>query len=90
MCYSNGSGSAPDGSACGVRRLLVNGVDSGTLVMPGKGKGWWLATDMSNTLAVQLRRGENEITVEYDPDLYPPGSDAHTLLYDYLQIIRLR
>jgi hypothetical protein len=90
LCYSNGSGSAPDGSACGVRRLLVNGVDSGTLVMPGKGKGWWLATDMSNTLAVQLRRGENEITVEYDAALYPPGSDAHTLLYDYLQIIRLR
>ncbi len=58
--------------------------------MPAAGSGWWLATSMSNTLAVHLRQGENIITVEYSPLLYIPGSQARTVLYDYLRITRLK
>ncbi len=90
LCYSNGAGDPDSANACALRRVTVNGAEAGTLVMPAAGSGWWLATSMSNTLAVHLRQGENIITVEYSPLLYIPGSQARTVLYDYLRITRLK
>ena len=84
VCYANGNGPDTSGAACGIRQLIVNGLPCGSLVMPGRGNGWWATTAMSNTLKVSLKSGVNKIAVVADGI----GSEPE-LLIDYLRIIRL-
>lgn len=85
VCYSNGSGVAEDGTACGIRRLTVNGTPCGSLIFPGRGDGWWLSTGFSNMLPATLQPGPNIIEIEAEG----VGGDVVTLI-DYVRIFRLR
>lgn len=85
VCYSNGSGPAESGAACGIRRLTVNGSPCGSLIFPGRGDGWWLSTGYTNMLRASLHSGVNVIEIEADG----PGAEVVTLI-DYVRIFRLR
>lgn len=85
VCYSNGSGPAESGASCAIRRLIVNGTPCGSLILPGRGDGWWLSTGYSNMLHASLRPGVNVIEIEAEG----PGSDVVALI-DHVRVFRLR
>ncbi|MDE6460754.1 MAG: hypothetical protein K2K52_08025 [Paramuribaculum sp.] len=88
ICYANGNGAVNSGDACALRSIRVNGTTAGTFVLPARGDGWWLSSGFSNSVQLRLNKGENRITVEYDPDLYP-GNSSTDVLIDYLRLVRL-
>lgn len=88
VCYANGNGDIDSGDACGVRVVKVNFERAGTFVLPARGDGWWLASSFSNWIILDLRKGTNHITLEYDPALYPGKSSADVLI-DYLRLTKL-
>ncbi|MDE5745076.1 MAG: hypothetical protein K2H84_05370 [Paramuribaculum sp.] len=88
VCYANGNGAVEAGDACAIRTVNVNGNPAGTFILPARGDGWWLSSAFSNSLILTLAKGENHITVSYDPGIYP-ASSSHDVLIDYLRLIRI-
>ncbi|MDE6264197.1 MAG: hypothetical protein K2M11_03535 [Paramuribaculum sp.] len=89
LCYANGNGAVEAGEACALRILKVNDSIAGTFVLPARGAGWWLSSAFSNALTVSLHEGENRITVEYDPSLYP-GTSSSDVLIDFLRLTKMQ
>ncbi len=88
ICYANGNGAIEAGDACAIRTVAVNGTSAGTFILPARGDGWWLSSAFSNSLILTLGKGENHITVSYDPALYPRSTSPDVLI-DYLRLIRI-
>lgn len=66
--YANGNGPVNTENKAAVRTLVVNGEKAGTLVMPQRGVANWNDWGMSNSVRTFLKKGANEITVEYLPE----------------------
>jgi len=86
--YANGNGQAGDAAATALRRVTVNGVDAGIVVMPPRGKGWWLSTGYSSGVRARLRQGVNDISVSV-VDFYGDPAASDVVLVDNIRVIRL-
>lgn len=87
--YANGSGPINTENKCAIRTLLVNGERIGAIVMPQRGTDEWLSTGYSNMLPVELRVGENVITIAYrTPANVNMNGEVNTALLDYIRLIK--
>lgn len=86
--YANGNGQAGDAAATALRRVTVNGEDAGIVVMPPRGKGWWLSTGYSSGVRARLRQGVNDISVSV-VDFYGDPDVSGVVLVDNIRVIRL-
>lgn len=88
--YANGAGEENAQSRCVIRRLIVNGVAAGTIVMPCLGEGNWLTTGRSNMVAVELKRGVNELSIDFESPYCLNGARSPgTALLKNVRLIKL-
>lgn len=97
--YSGGLGIVNPRRRTALRRLKVNGVEAGIFVFPqfspawwnrDTGTGWQLPTTYSNQLCVELRKGENELSLVYfQPSPVYIDPLANTILLDQIRIRRV-
>ena len=66
--YSNGNGPVNTENKAAVRSLYVDGKDVGTIVMPQRGVGNWDDWGLSNSVKVELSKGEHTVTLKYNPE----------------------
>lgn len=87
--YANGSGPINTDNKCAIRTLVVNDTRAGAIVMPQRGIGEWLSTGFSNTLAVTLHAGTNDLEISYiTPENINMNGEVNTALIEYVRIIR--
>lgn len=61
--YANGNGPVNTENKCAIRSLFVDGIDTGTVVMPHRGTGNWFDWGLSNTVPVRLGKGSHTLTL---------------------------
>lgn len=66
--YSNGNGPVNTENKAAIRSLFVDGKDVGTIVMPQRGVANWDDWGLSNSVKVNLSKGEHKITLQYNPE----------------------
>lgn len=66
--YSNGNGPVNTENKAAIRSLYVDGKDAGTIVMPQRGVGNWNDWGISNSVKVQLTKGEHTVSLQYNPE----------------------
>ena len=66
--YSNGNGPVNTENKAAIRSLYIDGKDEGTIVMPQRGVGNWDDWGRSNSVKVNLTKGEHTITLKFNPE----------------------
>lgn len=90
MRYANGSGEEDAQSRCVIRTLKVNGKKVGTIVMPCIGAGNWQNMAFTNAIIIDLRRGDNKISLQFDsPCDFNAARSQGTALIQYVQFLKL-
>ncbi|MHC1775376.1 MAG: hypothetical protein AB9834_08195 [Lentimicrobium sp.] len=88
--YSNGSGPVNTDNKCAIRTLMVNGAETGTVVMPQRGLGEWSNWGSGNSLKVHLSPGNNEFSLELlNPQNANMNGEINTAFLDSISVIRL-
>lgn len=84
--YANGSGPVNTDNKCALRTLIVNGTDSGIVVMPQRGSDAWDDWGYSNNLRLFLDPGDHEILLSYEPWNRNMNGDVNVAHIDHLRI----
>lgn len=88
--YANGNGPVNTENRCAIRTLFVDGVNSGTVVMPQRGRGNWDDWGWTNTLRVDLPAGRHTIELRFLPENENMNLHTNHALVDELRLRRLR
>jgi hypothetical protein len=88
MRYANGTGPVNTDNNCGIRSLFVNGLYAGSVVFPQRGRDEW--SDWGNTFPqqIQLREGENILTIGYEPFNRNMDGEINEFLLDRISLVR--
>ena len=86
--YSNGSGRWNTNNKCAIRSLSVNDQYEGVLVFPQRGKDEWSEWGFSNSIAVTLKPGKNEVEIHFEDWNNNMDVDVNRAMLDYLRVIR--
>lgn len=65
--YANGNGPVNTENRCAIRTLKVNGKKADTVVMPHRGVANWDDWGLSNPVKANLEKGNNTITIDFNP-----------------------
>lgn len=87
--YANGSGPINTEDKVAVRTLLVDGCETGVLVMPQRGAGRWDDWGYSNPLVVTLGEGSHTLTIAFTPLDENMNRAVNTALLDHVRVTRL-
>lgn len=87
--YSNGSGPWNTDNKCAVRSLYVNDTYNGVAVFPQRGKEEWSDWGYSNSFTVDLKKGKNQVALNFDKWNINMNVDVNTAMLDYVRIIKL-
>lgn len=66
--YSNGNGEIETRNCCATRTMFIDGKCCGAIVMPQRGKNNWEDKGWSNSVKVELQRGQHTIELRYLED----------------------
>ena len=66
--YSNGNGPVNTENKAAVRTLYVDGQKAGTIVMPQRGVKNWDDWGISNSIKVNLTKGEHTLSLQFNPE----------------------
>jgi hypothetical protein len=87
--YANGSGPWNTDNKCAVRSLYTNKNYIGTVVFPQRGQDEWSDWGWSNGYEVELKAGDNEIKLFFEPWNINMNVDVNTAMLDYVRVIGL-
>ncbi|MDX1761795.1 MAG: hypothetical protein R3218_06540, partial [Christiangramia sp.] len=87
--YSNGSGPWNTDNKCAIRSLYVNSDYEGAVIFPQRGKDEWSDWGYSNSITVDLEKGENRIQLKFEDWNNNMNVDVNRAMLDYLRLIKL-
>ncbi|HEX6536070.1 MAG TPA: hypothetical protein VF041_15845 [Gemmatimonadaceae bacterium] len=87
--YANGNGPVNTEDKAAVRTLLVDGRETGVLVMPQRGEGQWSNWGYSNPLLVRLGPGAHTLRIVYGALDANMNRRENTALLDHVRVTRL-
>ena len=87
--YANGNGPVNTENKCAIRTLRQNGKMLGTFVFPQRGKGEWSDWGFSNGVQVNLEKGENTFSLEFDPSNENMNGAVNQALLNYMRVVKL-
>ncbi len=88
--YANGHGPVNTENKCAIRTLKVDGVASGTVVLPQRGKEEWSDWGYSNSVIVDMRMGSRAISLDYEPHNANMNPATNEAIVDYVRITRIK
>lgn len=68
VVYANGNGPVNTENKCAIRTIEIDGIPTGTIVMPQRGVGNWNDWGMSSSVKVPLGSGQHKIAVTFRPE----------------------
>jgi hypothetical protein len=87
--YANGNGPINTENKCAIRTLLLNGKTVGAVVFPQRGEGQW-SWGYTNTYALRLERGEQTLTLRFEPSNENMNGEVNQALLDHLRLIKVQ
>lgn len=88
--YANGNGPTNTENKCAIRTLFVDKVFLGSVVFPQRGKEEWSNWGFSNPLQVTLKKGEQNLSLVFEPWNENMNGDVNQAMLDYIRIIRMK
>ncbi|MEO6037480.1 MAG: hypothetical protein ABIQ93_03635, partial [Saprospiraceae bacterium] len=73
---------------CAIRSLAVNGAYAGVLVLPQRGKDEWSDWGFSNSHLVQLKKGDNTLTISFEDWNNNMNVELNRAMLDYWRVVR--
>jgi hypothetical protein len=89
MRYANGTGPVNTDNNCAIRSLYVNGIFTGSLVFPQRGKDEWSNWGMTNVEWITLKKGMNLLTIRYEDFNRNMDGEINEFLLDYILLQRM-
>ena len=89
MRYANGTGPVNTDNNCAIRSLYVNGIFTGSLVFPQRGKDEWSNWGMTSVEWITLKKGVNLLTIKYEDFNRNMDGEVNEFLLDYIYLQRL-
>jgi hypothetical protein len=84
--YSNGSGPVNTDNKCAMRTLKNGDEMTGTVIFPQLGKDEWSNWGYSNILITRLKKGENHLTLSFEPFNENMNGEVNTAMLDFIRI----
>lgn len=89
--YANGSGTLISENKSAMRTLFVNGDKSGVVIFPQRGKDLWSNWGYTNSLAIDLKEGNNIVTLSFeDYNVNMNDEGISKAMIDNMRIIRMK
>lgn len=88
--YANGNGPVNTENRCGVRTILVDGKDSGIVVMPHRGRNNWNDWGLTNTILTDLNRGKHTVSIVFLPEDENMNISTNHALVDELRLTKVK
>jgi len=88
--YRYANSNSNDGNFCGIRSMLVDGVDSATVVFPNLSNGVWSVYNYSTYVFKNLTEGTHTIKLIMSPDKYDENMSRskNDMNLDHLELIK--
>lgn len=84
--YSNGSGPWNTGNSCAIRSLKVNKNYCGVIVFPQRGTDEWSDWGYSNSVVIELNKGENTLSLQLDAFNKNMNGQINTAMLDTMRL----
>lgn len=89
--YANGNGPINTQNKCAIRSLFVNNQVAGALVMPQRGENEWSNWGYSNSVNINLSKGENRICIRFiEPQDNNMNGEINSALIDFIRIRKIK
>lgn len=87
MRYANGSGPWNTDNKCCIRSLYCNDNYSGSLVFPQRGTDEWSDWGFSNSIKVDLKKGQNILVLKFEPWNNNMNIYVNRAMLDYVRLV---
>lgn len=87
--YSNGSGPWNTDNKAAIRSLYANGEYQGVVVFPQRGQDEWSNWDFSNSFAIELQQGTNQLILKFEDWNHNMNVEVNRAMLDYMRVIPL-
>lgn len=89
--YRYANSNSDDGNFCGIRSMLIDGIDSATVVFPNLSKGNWSIYNYSSYVFAKLTEGTHTIKLIMSSDSYDENMSRskNDMNLDYLELIKI-
>lgn len=87
--YSNGSGPVNTDNKAAIRTLFKEGSYVSAVVFPQRGTDEWSNWGWSNPVAVELKAGENQLSLRFEPYNQNMSREVNKAMLDQLRLIKL-
>lgn len=88
--YANGNGPVNTENRCGIRSIYVDGEDKGIVVLPHRGRNNWNDWGLSNTLLLDLAKGQHTVTIRFLPKNENMNIATNHVLVDELRLTKVK
>ena len=88
--YANGNGPTNTENKCAIRTLSVDGKAAGTSVFPQRGKNEWSNWGYSNSVQVQLTKGDHTVRLSLEDHNDNMNGDINQAMLDNMRVIKLK
>ena len=86
--YANGNGPVNTQNKCAIRTISVDGQKAGIVVMPHRGKANWSDWGTTNSVDVNLKAGQHEVTISFEPENENMNRSTNHALIDEVTLTR--
>ncbi|MCE5174095.1 MAG: hypothetical protein ABFC90_02525 [Bacteroidales bacterium] len=88
--YSNGNGPINTENKCAIRTLLIDGNKKGVQIFPQRGMNLWNSWGWSNSISVELSKGEHQVSLEFMPYNENMNITTNQAMLDKLRIAKIK
>jgi len=90
MRYANGSGPWNTDNKCCIRSLYCNDNYTGSLVFPQRGTDEWSDWGFSNSIKVDLKKGQNKLVLKFEPWNNNMNIYVNRAMLDYVRLVPVK
>jgi hypothetical protein len=87
--YANGNGPVNTENKCAIRTLVINDGFRASVVFPQRGKNEWSNWGFTNPVIASLKKGENKVSLLYEPHNLNMNGEVNGAVIDYVRLIRI-
>ena len=88
--YANGNGPTNTENKCAIRTLSVDNKNTGTVVLPQRGKGEWSNWGFTNSVMVSLQPGKHTVTLSFEAFNENMNGKINQAMLDYMRVVKIK
>ncbi|HEY3369379.1 MAG TPA: amylo-alpha-1,6-glucosidase [Prolixibacteraceae bacterium] len=88
--YANGNGPINTENKCAIRTLTVDGIFSGTIVLPQRGTNEWSNWGFTNAVQLRMSKGVHQVTISLEPSNENMNGEINQAMLDAVEIYKIK